>query len=624
MKKRYLFAASLAAAMLTLNSCSDFLNTKPDTILTQDQTYGDPTLIKSVIANFYGRTMLGQKVEDWDAWTSIDEAIYYDRNETEYFDRNKWCDYDHCYGLIHDLNVFLEGVKTSTAIDDATKEAYIGEVRYIRAWIYFCLGRSLGGVPIVGDQIFDYTPGMDISTMQIPRSTETALYDYIISECQEAGKLLTTETNTHNARANYWVAKMLEARAALTAASLARYNTPEAHPQLRTQGGEVGIPAEKAEGYYQTALAAAKEVIEKGPYKLMYPTENTPQAYADNFYKAVCQKDGNTEVIWCFDFVAPGKTHQFTTNNLPKSIAQDTGCDRLSVILGLVEAFEPIDASEEERGKGARFDIGTIDNPKFFDNPTDLFMERDPRLNGSIIFPGATFGGQTIELQAGQLRKENGKWVERTGARNSYDEEHRLITANNGPFGGNEREINRTGFYVRKYLDATPAAGTIGRGSDMWNVHFRIAEAYLIAAEASWELSGDNYDETALKYINDIRSRAGVKPLTSIDHEKIMHENRVEFAFEGQRWWQLKRWMEADKIWDGNPNTRTAQRLGLWPYKVVAPGDPNDGKWVFIEKNMATLDLWPKPYHCTDAQYYAEINNGWINNNPKLVKNPFQ
>ena len=87
---------------------------------------------------------------------------------------------------------------------------------------------------------------------------------------------------------------------------------------------------------------------------------------------------------------------------------------------------------------------------------------------------------------------------------------------------------------------------------------------------------------------------------------------------------QLKRWMEADKIWDGNPNTRTAQRLGLWPYKVVAPGDPNDGKWVFIEKNMATLDLWPKPYHCTDAQYYAEINNGWINNNPKLVKNPFQ
>lgn len=86
-------------------------------------------------------------------------------------------------------------------------------------------------------------------------------------------------------------------------------------------------------------------------------------------------------------------------------------------------------------------------------------MERDPRLMGSIIVPGATFDSKVIELQAGQLRKENGSWSEVTGARNSYDEEGKLITANNGPFGGNDREINRTGFYVRKYLDATPSAG---------------------------------------------------------------------------------------------------------------------------------------------------------------------
>ena len=59
---------------------------------------------------------------------------------------------------------------------------------------------------------------------------------------------------------------MLEARAALTAASLATYNTVEAHPQLRTAGGEVGIPASRAKDYYETALAAAKEVIENGPY----------------------------------------------------------------------------------------------------------------------------------------------------------------------------------------------------------------------------------------------------------------------------------------------------------------------------------------------------------------------
>ena len=35
---------------------------------------------------------------------------------------------------------------------------------------------------------------------------------------------------------------------------------------------------------------------------------------------------------------------------------------------------------------------------------------------------------------------------------------------------------------------------------------------------------------------------------------------------------------------------------------------------------MQTLDLWRKPLKCTDVQYYSEIDNGWINNNPKLVK----
>lgn len=52
--------------MLSLGSCSGFLDTKPDTLLTQDQTFGDPTLVKSVLANFYGRVTIGQRIDDWD------------------------------------------------------------------------------------------------------------------------------------------------------------------------------------------------------------------------------------------------------------------------------------------------------------------------------------------------------------------------------------------------------------------------------------------------------------------------------------------------------------------------------------------------------------------------------
>lgn len=615
--------------MLSLSGCNGFLDRDPDTLLTQDQTYGDPVLVKSVLANFYGRIMLGQHIDNGDDWTMLDEVITYDNNDAEYnVDRNRWRPYD--YTLVHDLNQFLEGVESSQVVDDDTKKAYMGEARYIRAWLYFCMGRSLGGVPIVEDKLFDYTPGMDITTLQVARSTEERLYDYVISECQEVAKMLTKDTNKNSARANYWVAKMLEARAAITAASLATYNTEAAHPQLRTAGGEVGIPASKASDYYTIALKAAKELIEgapdgtPSPYKLMKATDTTPKAYADNFYKDVCIKDGNTEVIWCRDYVSPGQTHGFTKNNLPKSIEQDTGSDRLSVLLNLVEAFEPINATDAERGAAKQFNVGTLANPEFFANSTDLFMERDPRLMGSIIVPGATFDSKVVELQAGQLRKESGAWTELTAERSSYDSDGRLITSNNGPFGGNQREINRTGFYIRKYLDATPSAGTIGRGSEMWNVYFRISEAYLIAAEASWELSRNNADADALKYINEVRSRAGIQPLNIIDHAKIMHEYQVEFAFEGHRWWDLKRWMEAGNIWTGNEHQRSSQRLGLWLYKVVAPGDPNDGKWVFIEKNMQDLNLWRRPMKLSDAQYYSEIDNGWINNNPKLVKNPYQ
>ena len=86
-------------------------------------------------------------------------------------------------------------------MDEATKTAYMGEVRYIRAWLYFCMGRTLGGVPIVGDQVFDYTPGMDITTLQVPRSTEEALYDYVILECQKAARMLTKDTNRNSLHA---------------------------------------------------------------------------------------------------------------------------------------------------------------------------------------------------------------------------------------------------------------------------------------------------------------------------------------------------------------------------------------------------------------------------------------
>tara|TARA_R110002049_G_scaffold138450_2_gene298541 strand:- start:5885 stop:7513 length:1629 start_codon:yes stop_codon:yes gene_type:complete len=67
---------------------------------------------------------------------------------------------------------------------------------------------------------------------------------------------------------------------------------------------------------------------------------------------------------------------------------------------------------------------------------------------------------------------------------------------------------------------------------------YRLAETYLIAAEANMEL-GNTGD--ALIYINAVRTRAGADEINTIDQTAILDERARELAFEGQRWYTLKR-----------------------------------------------------------------------------------
>lgn len=610
MKKRYMLAA-LVSLVLSMTACNDFLDREPDKIMTDEQIFSDPVMIKSVLANYYGRVTWGQHVADWGSFTIIDDAARCDGgpDQRSTFEDDLWRVYD--YTLVRNINQFLKGLRETTALTDAEKAPLEGEARFLRAWYYFNMCRGLGGMPIVGDDIFDYTPGMDVTSMQYPRSTEAEMYDYIISECQAIAGMMSTNKQTNSARANKWTAKMLEARAALYAGSIANYNNKMTTP-IKTDGGEVGIPADKAEGYYKIALAAAEDVILNSPYELQ---DKRPDDKGLNFYQAVSVKENNTEVIWARDYKYPGQTHGFTTSNAPKSHAEDIDNSWLGVVLNLVEQYEEIDT--DTPGEGSKIETMVNGTYKFYDSADAPFKNRDPRLWGTVIYPNATLKSSPVILQAGQLNKVDGKWQILTGDLDSKDAQGNIITALNGPKESNEQYINKTGFYVRKFIDETPSAGTRGRGSEMWMPRFRMAEAYMIAAEASFELNNGK----ALDYINAVRNRAGVKPLKTVTFDNIVHENRVEFAFEDHRYWDMKRWRLADKIWNGNNNDELARHRRLWPYLVVAPGDPNDGKWVFVEDY---LFMSPNARYFRMQNYYNFLDLGWINNNPKLVKNPYQ
>jgi hypothetical protein len=614
MRKRY-FLAIAAACVLSFTACDGFLDTEPDRIMSDDQIFGDEMMIQSVLANFYGRVTWGENLTDSYSFTIIDDGAKCDGgpDQRSTFESDRWRTYD--YTLIRNINQFLAGLRATTVLSAEEKMPLEGEARFLRAWTYFNTCRGLGGMPIVGDEVFDYTPGMDISTMQYPRSTEAEMYDYIIRECREVIPLLPAGKQANSARANRWTAKMLEARAAIYAASISNYNNKMSTP-IRTSGAEVGILVDRAQGYYTMALAAAEEVINSGVYALQRSAD--PDDFtklARNFYEATTVKSNNSEVIWARDYKSPDQLTGFTNSNAPKSHAEDIDNSYIGVVLNLVEEYEPINTATP--GVGSKIVTTEGGTYKFYETADAPFRERDPRLWGTVLYPGSEFKGREVLLQAGQLNRDGAGWKITLGELDSRDAQGNVITSLNGPKESNEQYLNKTGFYIRKFLDETPGNGTRGHGSDVWIVRFRMAEAYLIAAEASFELNNGR----AAEFLNAVRSRAGVKPLSTVTFENIVHEYRVELAFEDHRYWDMKRWRLADKVWNGNNNDEQARHRRLWPYLVVAPGDPNDGKWVFIED---FLFMSPNARYFQMSNYYNFLDLGWINNNPKLVKNPYQ
>lgn len=607
MKKYYIYF--LVSIMMIVAACENFLDREPSRLLTENQVYSDPNMVLSVLSNFYGRVAWGPSVTNDYEYIYVDEATPSSGGPNTFVDYSNSFKRVYDYGLIRNINQFLEGLKNSPVIDNNLKRLAEGEARFLRAYTYFYMAKSMGGMPLVGDEVYGYSSGMDITTLQFPRSTESEIYDYVISELEAVVSLLGDEPTINGARANKWTALSLKARAALYAGSIAKYNNLYT-PNIKLAGNEVGIPAERANQYYNIALDAAKQVIAGGKYNL----QNSDPDKAANFYNATSVKDNNTEVIWARDYKAPDQTHGFTTRNIPPSLAEDIDRSIITPILNIVETFEYIGNKD-----GAIRTKDAQGNYVFYDNPEDAFANKDPRLAGSIIYPGGTFRGERVELQAGILYMKDGKWEKMTGQPGSFVEGTReILTSVNGPTTTNEQFMNKSGFFFKKFLDETPQSATRGRGSDMWFPRIRYAEVVLIASEAAFELGNS---AEALSYINMVRQRAGISNLTTLTLDDIIRENRVEFAFEGHRWWDLKRWRIADKVLNGTPNDPNAQQWALFPYKVVDSTSPMNGKWVF-EKIVAPNSPYPRFFQMRN--YYNFIDQGWINSNPKLVKNPYQ
>ena len=92
---------------------------------------------------------------------------------------------------------------------------------------------------------------------------------------------------------------------------------------------------------------------------------------------------------------------------------------------------------------------------------------------------------------------------------------------------------------IKKYQDFTKPDGRAGSFKDV--IAYRLAETLLMGAEAHWRLKNNASDPTALSYINRVRTRAGLAGFSSINQKSILDESARELAFEGGRWFLLKR-----------------------------------------------------------------------------------
>ena len=586
-----------------------WLDRDPKGIITDEQLWNDPVMITSLLANYYDRLPTFHGVFNTGGMSELDDAMWSGhrdqnwRNDMQFGD-----DYGRYwdYALIRDINLSLENIQNFSAkLNDAQKGLFIAELRFIRAFVYFEMVKRMGGVPIVTTQlIYDFSG--DPTPLQIPRSKESEVYDFIFNELEEIKETLAANSGSRT-RANMVTALALQSRAMLYAGSIAKYNNLMGSP-ISTSGGEVGIPASMASGYYTKSLNASKQIINNGSYRLY--NENADKGA--NFYDMLNKKNFN-EVIFAKDFKVGVKSHWFTYDNIIKSFTEDNeSSSTLSPSLSFVESFDYLD------GRKGQLNYKTNAGEYIaYTNASDLFKNKDARLFGTVIYPGTTFKSRNVSVQAGVAVWENGKYQFRTSPVLGSQIEGGLFTGFDGPMD-NQQDVSNTGFYMRKFISDGSGASARGISAENWWPWFRMGEIYLNAAEAAFELG----QAEAVNYLNAVRERAGfpansIKTLTT---EIIRNERRVELAFEDHRFFDLKRWRIAHQVWNGNENNDNAVVYGLYSYRIIRPGHADNNKFIF-EKIRPTRFRRARMFRM--ANYYSSIDQNVINNNPKIVRNPF-
>lgn len=498
-------------------------------------------------------------------WTGMcDELVVGYGNSSKYnnSDRNAanmgFHRYGDCYKYIRQANIFLQkahpimttGTQGDQLLEDELTQMK-ANVRFMRAFYHYLLFEQYGPIILVKDKIYNATEDQDV-----PRNTVDEVIEYIDSELTAVASELTQEPIFEDKDYRAWptkgVALAVRAKLWLYAASpLLNGGYREALSVTNPDGTRL-FPDYDA-GKWEKALAACKDFIdyaEAGRYELYkeYKDDNGAVIDPDKSVYNLFQKYTH-EIIWA---TANNDWGGMNGDAFDRRIAprcEKNGLGSTGVTQELVDAFYmkdgfPVSATAylpqstlyQEEGYGTYKDQNDIFSKKYTNvTVSNRYLNREPRFYNTVFF-----NGRQWPVSCNQVLFYNG-----------------------GNSGVQEGQATLTGYMLFKRFNRSVSLTNPGVASQFRpSIIFRLADFYLMYAEAANEVNPN--DARVLKYLNLVRERAGLPDIETLNpairgnqelqRAAIQRERQIELATEGQRYFDVRRWMIADKNGEGRQN----------------------------------------------------------------------
>lgn len=418
----------------------------------------------------------------------------------------------NAYRAIRRANEVLANIDKIPKMDSTLKLRLEGEARFHRAYHYNELASFWGDVPLILEPI-DIAEGTSAT-----RTPKDKVVDQVLADCDfAAGVLPVSYSSTDQGRATRGAALALKARAALFA------------------------------GRWQVAADAAKAVMDLGVYSL-YPD------YGDLFRYAGANNPNDKEIIYADQRLQGFRAQSAFSTFGPRSLQ---GGSEVVPLRSLVDAYLMVDGQP------------TSTSPLY--DPNNPYANRDPRMYATLLYPGATFAGETFNS---------------------------LPYQNSADAAGHDFNATATGFQFIKYVDPADKSNPTNSGINL--IVMRYAEVLLTYVEAKVELG--QVDQSVIDAFNQVRSRAGMPTVTNVTRDMVRLERRVEFAGEGLRLFDIRRWKLAETVMPGQ----------AWGASYTDPVDPTK------------IDTIPGPvrHFTAPRDYLWPIPLAELNLNPGLGQNP--